>query len=245
LTGNPGVDSFINELNAAVRTIATMRKTIKFLRVEAATKILWSVSNFIGLVYIYADDNKWKSVCIAMRKVIKAAGINHRAHADDIYRISTKLTPQQMAKKQIIIYGLKKIDVSKICENRRYSFYSPCQTRPFIHQFQKIFKLLGKDIRKKIVDIYMETTSDQCNNLRKIKKILKNHYLTENDPYKIYTEKKIRQIIYKNRYIPFEKIKILDMRIPVVNDNNFEASTEICTLGIRTRNMHRKTFHNI
>jgi hypothetical protein len=246
LTGNPGADSFINELNAAVRTVSSMRKSIKslFLRVDAATKILWSLSNSIGLIYVYADDTKWKSVCIAMRKVIKAAGISKRAHAEDIYRISTKLTPQQMAKKQIIVYSLKKVNVSKIRDNRNYSFYDPENNkRPFIEQFQKIFKLLGKDIRKKIVTFYMDN-DDSNHNFDKIKRTLKNHFLDLNDPYKQYNESKIREIIYKNRYIPFIKTKILD--ISVENNNKiFEVSTEKSTLGIRTQNMHRKTLHKI
>ena len=124
LTGNPGADSLINELNAGIRVIASMRKIIKSLvnRVEAATKMLWSLCNSIGLVYVYADDKKWKTVCITMRKLIKAAGLNYRTSAEEIYQISTKLTPQQIAFRQIIIYGLKKVDVASIQRNRTYSF---------------------------------------------------------------------------------------------------------------------------
>ena len=86
-----------------------------------------------------------------MRKLIKAAGLNYRTSAEEIYQISTKLTPQQIAFRQIIIYGLKKVDVASIQRNRTYSFYDPCQTRPFISQFQKIFNSIGKDDRKKII----------------------------------------------------------------------------------------------
>jgi len=150
-----------------------------------------------------------------------------------------------MTKKQIIVYGLKIVDVSKIRDNRGYSFYDPCQARPFINHFQKIFKELGKDIRKKIVDLYIENPSDPTCNLDKIKKILKNHYLDENDPFKEYNDKKIRETIFKNRRIPLVKIIKVDLKTPVVNDNNFESSIEISTCGIRTRKMHRKTLHKI
>ena len=61
--------------------------------------------------------------------------------------------------------GLKKLMLHLSKEIEPTLFYDPCQTRPFINQFQKIFNSIGKDDRKKIVDLYMENESDPSYNL--------------------------------------------------------------------------------
>ena len=51
--------------------------------------------------------------------------------------------------------------------------------------------------------------------------------MSENDPYKKFNEKKIIEIIHKNRYIPFVKIEKSEEITPIVKEEiNFEASTE-------------------
>jgi len=70
-----------------------------------------------------------------------------------------------------------------------------------------------------------------------------NNYLLLNDPYKHDTVEKIRQIIIKNRYVPYEitiKLKSVDINIQNKNDNII-VKTEKSVLGIKTRNVHRKT----
>jgi len=62
----------------------------------------------------------------------------------------------------------------------------------------------------------MDTSSEIEINLDKIKKILKKYFLEQNDPYKKYNDKKIREIMFKNRYIPFKKPEILNVKTIVV-----------------------------
>jgi len=99
LTGNPGAIDLINQLNAAVRIISSLRTVNNslFSRLEAATVLVWSILNNLCLVYVYSDAEHWTKVCIAIRKVLKAAGLDQRAPSSDIYRVTLKLHPEQIA----------------------------------------------------------------------------------------------------------------------------------------------------
>ena len=80
------------------------------LKVDAATKLVWSCCYDIGLVYAYASSKKFKTIEVCIRKLIKSAGLDTKMENSLVYQVSTKLTPELMAKKQVIQLGVKFLD---------------------------------------------------------------------------------------------------------------------------------------
>ena len=199
LSGNPGAVSMIQELNAAVRVISSLRKVNNSLssRLQSATVQVWSLINNLCLVYVYADSNHWEKVCIAIRKVLKSAGLDQQAPSNDLYRVTLKLHPKQIAIKQIIILGLKIIDIEKLKRNR-YNFYDPdSKTKPFMNHFAIQFQLLSLDTRKEIVKLWLSNPDPKVG-INKVKKYLKNMFLKINN--KKYDKKSLNKLIHKMRY---------------------------------------------
>jgi hypothetical protein len=246
LSGNPGACALINQLNAAVRTISSLRKVNKslFSRLEAATSLVWSIINNLALVYIYADTTHWTKVCVAIRKVLKSAGLDRQAPSIDLYRVTLKLNPTQIAIKQIIVLGLKTLDINKIIASR-YNFYDPdSNSKPFLYHFSKQFQLLGKEKRKKLIDLFLGNPDPKIS-LVKVKGHLKSMFLKINNSDKKYDKVALNKLIFQMRYrIPKISSKIDSPDISFKDDTHNtinDAAAEIFTLGTKHKCMHRKT----
>ena len=108
LSGNRAAKALIARLNESVRIICALRKVCNNLekKVDAAISLVYSSCYDIGLVYAYADTKHFNSVSVAIRRVLKAAGLDYMADSVSLHRATLKISPALMAKKQIIQLGI-------------------------------------------------------------------------------------------------------------------------------------------
>ena len=158
------------------------------------------------------------------KKVIKSAGLNFTTPSTDLYKVSTKISFQQIIKKQILLLGLKNISIDNIIKKRfRIQLSSEEVNKPFIKLFAQYFNELPLDIKKQIIyDI-----RDNCDPKRKyIKMILKRHFITKCNGNKKMTStgysNHIRQIILKNMYT-----KNMYPTKNIIHNNSNETNTDI------------------
>ena len=120
ISGDPAANDMIKRLHGSIRIILALRKSKNSLkmRIDAATCLVWKSCYDLGLVYIFGSDEKWSTICKCIRSLIRSAGLDQMSHNTDVYKISTKLTPEHMAFKQILQLGLKSIDCEAIADTR-------------------------------------------------------------------------------------------------------------------------------
>jgi hypothetical protein len=194
------VDALIQRLNGCCRIVNSMRKhgsTLEKtkLRVDVATKLVWASCYDIGLCYAYGSNPQFERIAVAIRKVIKSAGLDWMTNRDIIYKISTGLPPGIMAKKQIVQLGLKFLDIKKVQEHR-YNIPKDKDDphRPFWSVFSTEYSRLPLKLRKSIVD-----SMEDDEPMEGIKLRLKTFYISECYPDGIAVSK-IDKLISKNIY---------------------------------------------
>ena len=107
----------------------------------------------IGLVYAYADNKHFKSVAVAIRRVLKAAGLDYMADSVKLHRATLKMSPALMAKKQIIQLGIKFLDKETVSNNRFLVKIGPDDhLKPFWSTFLHEFNGLPLSSRKFIIN---------------------------------------------------------------------------------------------
>ena len=194
------VDALIQRLNGCCRIVNSMRKhgsTLEKtkLRVDVATKLVWASCYDIGLCYAYGSNPQFERISIAIRKVIKSAGLDWLTNRDIIYKISTGLPPGIMAKKQIVQLGLKFLDIKTVQEHR---YNIPKDTddprRPFWSVFSTEYSRLPLKLRKSVIDSMGDNEPMEV-----IKHRLKTFYAAECYPEGV-TASKIDNLISKNIY---------------------------------------------
>ena len=167
------------------------------MKVDAATKLIWSNCYDIGTVFAYASPAKFKAIETCIRRVLKSAGLDYLMDTRLLYLASLKLTPLLMAKKQIVQLGIKFLDSNKVKENRylvRIQLYD--DLKPFWRTFLKEFNGLPLATRKYIIDNL--DVLDKAK-MGKIKDHLKTFYRKQFNPTEIDKEER-RQILSSNLY---------------------------------------------
>jgi len=206
-------NKLISELNAAMIVVSTTKNFCYSInkRLEIATNLVYSRLGFLGLAYTYTKANKWNSIKIAIKKVLKASGLHTRIHDEDLYKITTRLTPESMAIKQVIQLGIKIVDCKKIQTTRLYKFYQKVEKgsrQPFLKLFETEFEKLGYILRKKIIDTYLDNSRLLKNRMLSIKNMLKIHFLNKDDPTGEISTKDRKKIIFSNLFNNFIDNKI-------------------------------------
>ena len=184
ISAEPAGKNMIARLNEAIRTISTLRKfeTNIVNKVDAATALVWSNAYDIGLIYAYCGEksNIWHQVCITIKRLLKASGLDYMTNSNILYKVTLKFDPASMAKKQILQAGIK--TVSKECFNSRSFKLSRKygdELEPFRYKFLVEYNNLPKNIREYIfekLDALDQSVMDR------IKDKLKSHFITEFDP---------------------------------------------------------------
>ena len=178
ISGRPAATNFISRLYKAVRTIITLRKFESNIKrkLAAATQLLWSISYDIGLIFAYCgnDSTIWKQVCVSIRRLIKSAGLDMCTHNSDVYKISTKIDPASMAKKQILQLGIKFVTIDELESSRLLVARNKGDNdRPFWSCFQTTFNALPHKSRRFIAD---NLDINDKKKAQKIKAHLKQYY---------------------------------------------------------------------
>ena len=70
-------------------------------KVEAATSLVYSSCYDIGLVYAYADTKHFNSVAVAIRRVLKAAGLDYMA--DSVWVVHVMAHPASLGHDYLVI----------------------------------------------------------------------------------------------------------------------------------------------
>ena len=153
VSGDPAAIELISRLASATRTMYTLRKFEKdsFINLKAATSLVWSCCYDIGCVRAYCSDSIWEDVCKSIRKVIKAAGLDHMTSSEIVYRISTGYSPDIMALKQIVQLGIKFLNEDSLTESYMVKSSDSDKVRPFWHRFSTEFNALPYTLREFIV----------------------------------------------------------------------------------------------
>ena len=197
------VSNLISRLNGCCRVVSSMRKhgsTPKKveLRVDIATKLVWAACYDIGLCYSYCSKGEFSNIERSIRKVIKSAGLDWMTPSEIIYKISTKLTPEIMAKKQMVQLGIKFLDAEEVAKNR---YLVPTVThdelKPFWKKFKSEFNELPIKLRKTIIDIL---DPENRSKMDQIKDRIKSHYLGLLYPLGVPEPPKIEKLIAKHLY---------------------------------------------
>ena len=200
VSGDRTADELIGRLNAGVRLINTLRKVSNDIemKVDAATKLVWSSCYDIGLVYAYASQKKFKAIETCIRKLIRSAGLDNMMSSDLVYQCSTRLPPLLMAKKQMIQLGIKFLDPDRVRDNR-FLIEQTCTDylRPFWSKFLKEFNSLPLELRKEMIENL--NVLDKAK-MQIIKTRLRSFYRKEFSPSGILTKEKRETILTKNLY---------------------------------------------
>ena len=199
ISGDPAASELISRLASAARTMYTLRKFEKNIltNLKAATALVWSSCYDLGCVRAYCSDSIWNDVCKSIRKVIKAAGLDHMTNSEIVYRVSTGYSPDIMALKQIVQLGIKFLDEDSFSESYKVLLPDSETTRPFWHRFVTEFNALPYTLREYIAD-----SLDPGNKsaMDKIKRRLKSHYTVLYNPNGKLTKDKISKLIDENSY---------------------------------------------
>ena len=155
ISGNTAAKNLIGRLNEGVRSLCALRKvsTDIIRKTDAATSLVYSCCYDIGLVYAYADGNFFDKVCICIRKLTKAVGLDRMTDSIKLYQVSTRISPKLMAIKQILQLGLKFVDPEIVRQNKFKVPRAPFDNlRPFWSVFCQEFDSLPMKSRQFIVN---------------------------------------------------------------------------------------------
>jgi len=199
ITGDPAGQAMIGRLNESVRVMNTIRKTSSSLdkRINNACCLVYKSCYDIGLVKCYASNAMFKSVEVAIKKVLKAAGLDHMMDTDILYRCTLKTSPNFMATKQIIQLGIKSLDAEKVKRDRYLvKVQENDEFRPFWSKFTEEFNKLPRDTRVHVIDNL--DPLDKCK-VEKIKTRLKTHFAQRFDRTP-FSKKKVTTVLQKHKY---------------------------------------------
>jgi hypothetical protein len=205
ISGKMAAANLISRLNQSIRTIATLRKFEKDIGnlVKAATALAWSNCYDLGLILAYCGEKSpcWKQVCVTIRRLLKSAGLDYMMDSSVLYKVSLKMDPLCIARKQIIQAGIKLIDHTQL-HDRSFKVIRTYgdEKLPFRYRFLFEFNNLPLDLRKFISD-----NLDPLDRLKmdKIRTHLKSHFIREFDPECPATgisKEKRNQLLSKNLY---------------------------------------------
>ena len=144
-------DNCLARLSGCFATVVASRKVERNLlnRIQVATSMIWACCYDIGLIYCFVPSTKFNEISIRIRKLVKIAGLDQLTPKDVVYKLSTCLSPELMAAKQIIQLGLKMSNIDEIGNNR---FLIKAQVgderKPFWSVFTQQFNQLPQVTRK-------------------------------------------------------------------------------------------------
>jgi hypothetical protein len=197
----PEIDACITRLHQAMSIIISLRKVSKNVeyRIKCATKLVFSKLYNLGLIFAYCSTAQFEPICLAIRKAIKCAGLDQMTDSNDVYRVSVKLPPKDLAIKQIIQCGLKFLDPIKVQKVDRYVLRMKEHEdhMPFRKKFIEHFNKLSLKSRVYIID-----NLDPCNRkkMERVKQRIKDEFLKKFNDNLIPSDHKISKIISKNKY---------------------------------------------
>ena len=202
-------EAMINKLKFNTKKVITSRKVIPSIhkRVNLATGLVHASCTNLAICSIFSSKKMMDDVYLKIRNMIKSAGLDYRTPTEELYKISLGMSPEMIAKKQIIQIGIKNNDMVTV-QNNRYNVRRSRETdtKPLQSAFAIYFNELPTDLRHKIcytyngVDLY-HTKMD------KIKALLKSHFRTKFCG-KNFDDKEKSKLIVKNKY-SLQKVKKL------------------------------------
>jgi hypothetical protein len=167
-------------------------------KVEAATNLVFSNCYDIGLVYAYADHQHFRSIGIAIRRVLKAAGLDHLTDSVKLHQATTKMSPVMMAKKQILQLGIKFLNQEEVRNDRYRAPIKPDDhLRPFWGAFLLEFNGLKLNSRKFIID---NLNVREKAKMAAIKNHLRDLFVKWYNPDGLMSDAKRLAFLKKNRY---------------------------------------------
>lgn len=149
------LNTLVGRLNKRNRYVVTSRKKFKSLkrRIELASSLIWSQLYDIGLIYPFVSETNFEKISTAIRSVVKNAGLDRFTSANDVYRMSLGISPKNIALKQLVMIGLKKIDPITVQNNRYLArITADCVNKPCLHKALTTFNAYKLDMRKTIID---------------------------------------------------------------------------------------------
>ena len=222
INGDPAANELISRLASATRTMYTLRKFEKnsFINLQAATSLVWSCCYDLGCIRAYCSDSSWNDVCKSIRKVIKAAGLDHMTNSEVVYRISTGYSPDIMALKQIVQLGIKFLDEDSFSDSYKVISLESDVARPFWHRFVTEFNSLPYTLREFIAKTLDPSSKSEMN---KIKRRLKSHYTVLYNPNGKLSKEKVLKLLDENSYSK-EKIEKRKRDYEDIRKSRIEAS---------------------
>ena len=157
------------------------------------------------MIYTYCSKKIFDRIQIGIRKVIKAAGMRNTMHGNDVYSVSMKISPEDMAIKQIIQHGIKQLNLDQIRNNRYLIPVKDGESYgPFWTVFRKNFNILKLEIRKYLIETY---DKNDKNSMLKIKEYLKKQFMSKISN-RLSPDEIIKKI-FRNRRLkePFNNVK--------------------------------------
>ena len=196
-----GADNCLSRLNGCFPITAASRKVERNLinRLNVASSMIWSCCYDIGLIYCYVPTSKFNEISVRIRKLAKSAGLDQTTPREVVYKLTTSLSPELMAIKQIIQLGLKMANMEDL-EKNRY-LIKPKNTdnqRPFWKVFCLEFNRLPLTSRSFIVNNYDPLTKAK---VQLIKNHLKGFYIKKQNNFgKLSKKSDIFRLAKKHAY---------------------------------------------
>ena len=231
-----------DSLNAAVRLINTLRKVNGNIdkKVNAATKLVWSSCYDLGLVYVYASKAKFSEIEVCIRKLIRSAGLDSQTKNELIYQVSTHLTPELMAKKQIIQLGVKFLNLENVTNNRYLiKIEKDDHLKPFWNKFQQEFNKLPLELRKFVIS---NTDVLDKKQMQKVKNKLRQFYRYQCNPLGPLSKEKRLKVLTSNIYSKERVEKRKERAVETQRAKNFSTPKG---MRQRTNSVTFNRLHNI
>ena len=215
----------------------------------AATHLVWSNCYDIGLVFSYCGEKSkhWSKICVAIRKLIKSAGLDYMTDTDTVYKVSLKMDPRSIAIKHILQAGIKLLDTVEITANKyRVPRKQGDIDRPFWFTFLSEFNHLPMELRKFIIDnldIYNKS------HMEKIKDRLRTHFIkvfdidgpiTNDKRSKLLNKNLYSRVVIKKRKREYELVK--ENRKAQAEIRKIRVSEKLKTTPVSRRRAHSNIF---
>ena len=195
-----GANNCLSRLKSCYPIVLTSRKVERnsLKRINTATAMVWSSCYDIGPIYCYVSKNKFAEIEVSIRKLIRLAGLDQLTPRDVVYKLSTTLSPEDMATKQIIQLGLKMVNKEELGKNRNLiKAKIGDDLKPFWNNFSHMFNALPQASRDYIFKNLDPLDKAKMNG---IKEHLKTHFQKKLLPTGVIKETQKWALLKKFRY---------------------------------------------
>lgn len=233
--------SILSRLGVASSQVKSSQRAITSTntRLKLATGLIWKSIYDLAFPYVYCKPVIFKRIKVGINSVIRSVGLDYDTPSNTLYRLTLGISPENIAKKQIICLCLKRINLDSLVDNR-YN-YRPSNfeiLKPMLKKFHEIWNALDLELRKSVVKL---KKLDSKNSNKSLKLKLKNYLSSAKDgqlSQKKFNKKEVRSNTKKyTKGIAKKKKKKKNINHNRTNNDSTETNNQNDSIGLRKRKL--------